>query len=355
MRRRQHRMRRVLHSLGWALLSFVLLQLLLGWRLESGSAGRRDPDYALKEERLRALLPRRPGRPLVVALGSSRTLLGLAAARVRPALVFNFGLTGAGPLLERLCLTRLLAAGIRPDFVLVEVLPALLHQADASPVEEDWLDGSRLRLDELAALWPDHSHPSRLLGAWGRSRLLPCYRDRAGLGAGLGFKVPTAVALAEGLDSHGWYQYPASRAPAANHRRRLQMARAQYVSDNPAGNDRLRLAGGPAWALRALLARCRDEGIPAALLLMPEGSEFQGFLAAPVRAGLDAFLIELARSERVPLIDARNWVGDAGFWDGHHLLPEGAVTFTRRLEREVLPPLLEPSSVPPPLMPAANR
>jgi hypothetical protein len=348
-------MRRVLHSLGWAVLSFVLPQLLLGWRLECGPADRRDPDYALKEQRLRALLLGQPGQPLVVALGSSRTLLGLAAARVRPALVFNFGLTGAGPLLERLCLTRLLAAGIRPDFVLVEVLPALLHQADASPVEEDWLDGSRLRLDELATLWPDHSRPSRLLGAWSRSRLLPCYHDRAGLGACLGFKPRAAVALGEGLDSHGWYEYPASKAPATDRRRRLEMARAQYVSDNPAGNGEARLAAGPARALRALLARCRDEGIPAALLLMPEGSEFQGFLPAPVRAGLDAFLIELARSERVPLIDARNWVEDAGFWDGHHLLPEGAVTFTRRLEREVLPLLPELSSVPPPLIPAANK
>jgi hypothetical protein len=337
MRRRRHRMRRALRCLGWAGLSFVLLQLLLGWRLERGPADRRDPDYALKEQRLRALLPCPAGRPLVVALGSSRTLLGLAAGRIRPALVFNFGLTGAGPLLERLVLTRLLAAGIRPDFLLVEVLPALLHQADAAPVEEDWLDGSRLRLEELTALWPDHSHPARLLGAWSRSRFLPCYHDRAGLGVGFGLKAPATETLARDLDSHGWYEYPASRAQATDRQRRLEMARAQYVSDNPQGNGGLRLAAGPARSLRALLARCRAEGIPAALLLMPEGSAFQGFLAAPVRAGLDAFLTELARTEQVPLIDARAWVEDAGFWDGHHLLPEGAGTFTRRLEREVLP------------------
>jgi hypothetical protein len=350
MRSRRHRVRRALHSLGWALLSFVLFQLLLGWRLERGPTARRDPDYALKEQRLRALLARYPRRPLIVALGSSRTLLGLAAARVRPALVFNFGLTGAGPLLEHLCLTRLLAAGIRPDFLLVEVLPALLHQADAAPIEEDWLDGSRLCLDELAALWPDHSHPSRLLGPWCRSRLLPCYHDRLGLGAGLGLKAPAAVALAEGLDSHGWYAYPASRVATTERDRRLAMARAQYVSDKPEGGGGLRLAAGPARALRSLLDRCRAEGIPAALVLMPEGSEFRGFLPAPVRAGLDGFLTDLARTERVPLIDARDWVEDAGFWDGHHLLPEGALTFTRRLEREVVPRLPGQASSPPPIL-----
>ncbi len=35
-------------------------------------------------------------------------------------------------------------------------------------------------------------------------------------------------------------------------------------------------------------------------------------------------------------LDARNWVPDPYFADGHHLTPEGADMFTRRLDQEVL-------------------
>ena len=44
------------------------------------------------------------------------------------------------------------------------------------------------------------------------------------------------------------------------------------------------------------------------------------------------------------MIDAREWVPDVGFSDGHHLLPAGATTFTDRLGREALIPLLRNDS-----------
>jgi hypothetical protein len=343
MPRRHPSVRRALRVLCWALFSFALIQLLLGLDLERGPIARRDPDYALKERRLRALLARHPDRPLILALGSSRTALGLAASRMeptlagRPALTFNFGVGGAGPMLERLFLERLLATGIRPSFLLVEVLPVLFHQPDDAPIEESWLSGSRLRLGELVSVWPNHNHPARLFGSWCRSRFLPCYRDRARLGARLGFKVPLSLALGQGQDSHGWYPSHAYGVSAEERRRGVAVARSQYAP--PPGD--LRLSAGLVRALRALLARCRAERIPVALIVMPEGSEFQDFLPAPVRAGLDAFLVDLARAEKVPLIDARNWIEDADFSDSHHLMQEGAVRFTRRLEREALPPLLQ--------------
>jgi hypothetical protein len=36
-----------------------------------------------------------------------------------------------------------------------------------------------------------------------------------------------------------------------------------------------------------------------------------------------------------PVIDARGWLGDDGFWDAHHQLPSGAAAFTAQFQREV--------------------
>ena len=57
-------------------------------------------------------------------------------------------------------------------------------------------------------------------------------------------------------------------------------------------------------------------------------------------AGIDAHLHSVSERWGVPLIDARDWLGDDAFYDSHHLLPRGAAAFTERFERESLPPLL---------------
>jgi hypothetical protein len=41
----------------------------------------------------------------------------------------------------------------------------------------------------------------------------------------------------------------------------------------------------------------------------------------------------------LPVIDAREWMGEEDFIDGHHLLPDGAAAFTRRFGAEALAPV----------------
>jgi len=41
------------------------------------------------------------------------------------------------------------------------------------------------------------------------------------------------------------------------------------------------------------------------------------------------------------LVDARTWLPDSDFMDLHHVLASGAERFTKRLEEEVLRPLVE--------------
>jgi hypothetical protein len=315
-------------------LSFACLQVGVGVSLDCWLSGARDPEYALKERQLRDRRAEAPGRPLVVMLGSSRTLLGLQAGRLGAedrAVVYNFGVVGCGPVLEGVYLRRLLAAGIRPDFLLVEVLAPALNRTGGRPLEEGWLNGRRLGPAEVARLWPYHSHPTRLLGQWGQARCLPCAGHQAGLRGLLGLDP-----LATEWDAHGWQPSPARGLKPLARRRLTAAAHRQY--EDSLGE--FRLAEGPARALNDLLDLCGREGIPVALVLMPESAEFRDFYAPGLRAGLTSYLGEVSREKGVPLIDASGWVGEGGFWDGHHLLPGGAAEFTDRFGHEALQPLL---------------
>jgi hypothetical protein len=318
----------------WAALFFGCLQVGIGVALDSWLPDVRDPEYALKERQLRARRAEAPGRPLVVALGSSRTLLGLQAGRLGQggqAVVYNFGVVGCGPVLEGVYLRRLLAADVRPDLLLVEVLPAALNRAGDRNLEEDWLQAARLGPSEVARLRAYHSRPASLLGQWCRARCLPCTRPQAGLRCRLGLDRPAGA-----WDSHGWQAYPEGGLTPAARRRLTDLAHQQYQE----ALGEFRLAEGPARALDDLINRCRREGIPVALVVMPEAAEFRGFYPPGLRAGLMDHVGKLSREKGVPLIDASAWVGDAGFRDGHHLLPGGAAEFTDRFGREALGPLL---------------
>ena len=122
-------------------LIFFLGQFAIGYCVEHSWSSVRDPDYDGKRKRLAELQATVADQPLILVLGSSRTEMGFCAGQVtanlhdRSAVVFNFGISGAGPLLESVCLRRLLSEGIRPDLLVLEVLPPTLNQPSAHPVE----------------------------------------------------------------------------------------------------------------------------------------------------------------------------------------------------------------------------
>jgi hypothetical protein len=325
--------RAVGRALGWGALLFLAGQIALGAVIDRAGVAVRDPDYAAKEALLRARRAEHPGRPLFVALGSSRTLQGLDAARLSGRsdgpLVFNFGLPAGGPLRMYVSWRRLLAAGLRPDAVLVEVLPPALTVTGQEKSEVCWDDGARLSVAELAELHPFYARPCRAAKQWAAARGLPC-RTYPGL---LG-RPDDPSSFGFPIDGFGWHGHhlpglsPEWRAEFHVRTRRSYAAACRDGRFGPAVG-----------ALWALLADCRREGVPAACVLMPEGRGFQELYDTRAVCATRRRVEELCRQTDARLIDARRWVADDLFWDGHHLLDDGAAVFSDRLAGEVLPGL----------------
>jgi hypothetical protein len=209
----------------------------------------------------------------------------------------------------------------------VEVLPALLNDAGDRPLDNAWFNGGRLAGRELAALETYHSHPRQLLLQWCKARCLPC---RTSLMATGGIR-PAHL----DTDRYGWHRHPLTRVSDGERRRLSTCARCQYRE----AVQTLHPADPSVRALHALLRLCRLDGVPVALVLMPEGSTFRELYPMDVRQGLDAVVAAAAAEHDVPVVDARCWVADDGFWDGHHLVADGAAAYSDRLWREAIRPL----------------
>jgi hypothetical protein len=348
--RRTQRVRQAAVGLVSGAAFFVLLQLGLALAIEAGLTDWRDPPYEYRLHQMQRRLRAAPPRPaLVVALGSSRTLMGLRGLEAsrslstllgRPVVVMNFARSGAGPLLELLTLRRLRDDGIRPDLLLVEVLPPALNAADP-PVElgEVRLPTERLRWKDLAFVERYSGVRRELRQAWRRGWPLAWYTHRVSLLSAL---VPGLVPQAhrltarQDLDASGSIRDPEGSWSCKDRQQATQAAFCEYAGVL-AGH---RLGGPTCAALHELLFAARRDGIATALILMPEGPLFRSWYPVSVRGKVDRWLANVAQQHGVPLIDTRTWFDDSAFWDSHHLRPTGAEHFTRRLSKEVLLPLL---------------
>jgi hypothetical protein len=323
---------------GWLIALFAASQVGFAGLLECGAAGLRDPEYYDKFARLRARQAESPGRPLWVALGSSRVAMGLRSAVLAgdPAapLVLNFGLTGGGPLLEHLTLDRLLRAGVRPDIVLLEFWPPYLTP---TLYDEGRLDANRLAhadLDVIARFTPD---PATFPRQWQAARLTPTASHRVILASRF---VPSWLPWNWRLDEHrdltdDWGWRPSAAGPEGRDMRalRVQAVKEFYAPCLAAGGPR----PAAVTAFEELLSLCRRERVPAVLTWLPESSEFRALYPPPTERWAAALFADLGARPGVRRIDARAWVPDEQLRDGFHLLPDGASAFTARLRREVWP------------------
>lgn len=330
-------------AIAWSVAVFAVCQLLLFWLIERGLPQIRDPAYAVRIAGLKQRLKRarKTGQPeLIVMLGTSRTANALRAASLeaslseqlgRPVLVQNLGDPGGGPMTELLYFGRMLHEGIRPALLLIEVLPLFLDRTAGS--SKLWIEADRLSWHDFAlmdqyglpsaALWDEWRHGCWMPGFTHRSTILneamvslwPRYRSQH---------------WSHRCDATGWLPQPREEFPPEAMQRARERARGEY-------EVKLRnfeLGGSSCEALQRLLAECDRKEIPTALVLMPESAMFRSWYPQRAWQEIESFVTELGRQHGSPVINARNWIAEEDFFDGHHLLNRGATAFTQRLSQD---------------------
>jgi hypothetical protein len=336
-------------ALLWTLLFFLAGHLLVGLYLHRRHPEFFDPEVTLRFRKLPARLAEAPGRPLALALGSSRIVLGLRPASVMQQsqadsaepLLFNFSMLGAGPVGQRMVLHRLLRKGIVPKWLFVEIWPPILTQG--FPFIEEirmfrrdvyWSDVPILgglyhrRWEAIAqvmvqSLTPLLQYREIVLKHYAPSLLPPMLRQ---LGDG-GFEKH----LQYHLDDFGWVDYELNPDPTYLERARRVT---KPLFDNffiSAVSDR---------ALRDMLEECRTHDIQVVFLLMPDHSLVRGWYAS-IQDKLMPYLRRLSAENHAPIVDMRTWQTDEDIPDCCHLSPKGARSFSERFGREVYRPLLK--------------
>ncbi|HEV3343783.1 MAG TPA: DUF1574 family protein [Pirellulales bacterium] len=331
---------------------FATLQLGLSIVMDEWLPTLHDPEYGCKLAHLKQRQKEHPHHSLVLVLGSSRSGVGLDpesfARRVAPdgreALVFNFAITGCGPVQELQILRRLLRHGARPERLLIEVHPLLLHQ-ESGASEESWLEVRRMDWRDLALVSQFAFDRRGLVWRWCRSRVCPWYSNRFLILNRLGrcwLDPRTQFDPWTGLTGYGWLPYFKNEVTPEEFQRGTEFAKQEYgrmFQDYRVTEQAHR-------ALEALLGLCRQEAIETALFVMPEGSQFRACYTAAARGQIDDYLAQVSRQWDVPVYDATTWCPDADFWDSHHLLSRGATSFSRRFGSQVVEELVSrPRSV----------
>jgi hypothetical protein len=331
-------------ALAWGVGLFFLIQLALSVACDRWLTVVRDRDHAFKTKALRAVLTEEAGRPLVLMLGSSRTMGAFHAGKLdgqpgpdgRPLASFNFGQVRTGAIRTWARWQELLDEGVRPRLLLVEVLPLLLNEAGPHrPSEEDWMGYYWPSAADLVRLWPYCEMPGKLLGGWLKARLCPCYFHRQYIMDRLAHSwepITERLTPERWYDRHGWYLGESRRsvAPAI-----VRDALDRHYREFGAALKDFRLGAGPVQALHDMLERCRHEDIPVALVLMPEHSELRGWYPPEAHQAIDDLMADLSRTFAVEVIDAREWIEDDCFCDALHLVPHGALLFTRQFIPEI--------------------
>jgi hypothetical protein len=343
----------------WTLAGFALSQLALSIYLDKRQLQTRDPLYGHRLHSLQARLTESPNAPLFLILGSSRVKYSVwpSAMTIPPTegaaapIVYNFGINGMGTIRELMYWRRLLADGIRPKWMLVEIWPPLwaetgfFRESRMLTFEDDlhWRDlplvcryfrndRDVLRLALRKSFLPIRTYRDLLLSLFAQPLL-----SEAQLGE---MRQHVRDSLPDDLG--GWFPWPwATNTP--EEKRRAMLDGVEKIK--PLIDSALSIDARSDTALRELLAECRQHGVKTALILMPEHSQTRGWYSPRATAVVRDYLDRIQKEQQVPIVDTRDWQPDDDFADACHLGRQGVPAFSARLGREVVQPLIEGRSL----------
>lgn len=333
-------------TLAAGLLFFLAAQMLFNIVADMRHPELYDPEYGVRLALLRARQAEIPDRPLLLLIGSSRTVMSfrpeilgeLRTGDGAQVLPFNFSHLAAGPLMNLMAYDRLRREGIRPRWLVMEVMaPNLSREPGTTPT-------TIANAGDLPLL-DHHIHRPTLYGRYVMLRMLPWHRHRNDLVHRLAPALATPGTFIDEEDMRlgplggdiGW-QITKDESPEFLERA-LAHARTGYA-------PRLQEFTIKESAIRAhceLVEMCRQDGVQVVLLLTPEGSEFRSWYPPEALQQIDAWCAAMRNAYGVPVVDARTWLPDSDFMDSHHVLNRGANTFTKRLEQELFIPLVTPT------------
>lgn len=304
--------------------------------LDHGPPYLRDPEYGKRYARAVARTAAEPARPVVAAVGSSRTAMGVRGGVLAAPdpLVLNFALAGSGPVMELMTVRRLLHDGVKPAVVLLEFWPPFLRE-DGPYHESARLDVSRLRPIDRGIVREFDPNSARTEKAMIEHRLTPWFAHRHVLwnqtaASWLPLHRRTDAMFAT-IDPWGWL--PGRTTATADERAAAVQHTGIYYGPLFANYA---VSPDADRALRAAVAECRAAGVGVGLLYLPEAAAFRALMPPAAVRDSDAYLAKIRDELAVPLIDARGWVPDDELPDGFHLTQSGAAAFTKRLAPAVV-------------------
>jgi hypothetical protein len=334
----------------WGLSIFLVLQGAFYFPLSSQCPQMADPEYGLKRlHLLEALSTQKKDQPFVMALGTSLTGMALrpdTLTTCRPnnpdgPLVYNFGINGSLSVLQLVYMKRLLGEGIHPDCVLLEVCPRLyLSNESTDPARRQNILTQHIQYQDFPVLSRYHWNTHQVRTEWRKMKVSPWYSHRSFIQDWL---VPSWVPKDQRMDRICWRHFdPWGWELIAE---LIEEAKKTYRSPDWLKNVQDTLAW---WnkqdynvdllnALRETVKSCQDARIRVIIVRMPESSYFRAGYSKELRGRFVDCLADLQAATGVTVVNAEDWVSDdAEFCDGFHVTDEGATSYTRRLESEVI-------------------
>jgi hypothetical protein len=341
---RAARARRARAAVAWGVVAFALANLTLAVAVETALPELRDPEYGYRMTRLCAQHKAHPDRPLVLLLGTSRVQNALDPAAMgfpdEPGspLVFNFGLSGAHPLRQRLVLQALEAEGVKPAAVVVEVFSAtLVVSGSAGRVLAR--DAVRFTYADVSRAAPYSDDPFALRRMWAAGRLNTMGTEQPVI---LSHLAPEWQPWSMRVD-HYWNMLEETGFTAIPHEnadehraRRQARIRAEYATIL----KRVEVSELTARVHRDIVADCRARGIPVAFVITPESPEFRSWYSPESRKAVADYVRVLTDELGCAAFTPSNDYAEDDFADGHHMLAPAARRFSREFADNHLKPWL---------------